>query len=130
MLDISSDNEIDRWFQEQTARNLTCACGCGRQIEVKRRHYWRGLPKYHYACRANGMQNKRASITGGKYINGTQLARHLGIGMATLRRWIKAGQLPGPETSLSRMLLFDRASIDRYARSVTSSYALVDHIAR
>ena len=112
---VSPDNEIDRWFQEQTARNLTCACGCGRRIEVQRRHYRRGVPTYHYACRANGMQNKRASITGSRYVNGTQLARLLGIGVSTLCRWVKAGKLPRPEKSISGMLLFCRVAIDRQA---------------
>jgi hypothetical protein len=82
---------------------------------VKRRHYWRGVPKYHYACRANGMQNKRASITGDKYINGTQLARQLGIGMTTLSRWLKAGKLPQPAQSIGGMLLFDRATVGAIA---------------
>ena len=110
---VSSGNKIDLWLQEQKAKGLTCACGCGRRIEVQRRHYWRGVPKYHYACRAKGMQNKRASITGEKYINGAQLAKQLGIGASTLSRWVKAGKLPKPKTGISGMLLFERAATDR-----------------
>ena len=113
---ISSDDKIDLWLQEENAKGRTCACGCGRRIEVKRRHYWRGVPKYHYACRANGMQNKRASITGDKYVNGAQLAKQLGIGASTLCRWVKAGKMPKPEKSISGMMLFNRAAIDRLAR--------------
>ena len=76
---------------------------------MKRQHYWRGVPKYHYACRANGMQNKRASVTGNKYINGTELAKQLGIGTKTLSRSAKARKLPKPERSISGMMLFDKA---------------------
>jgi len=83
---------------------------------VTRRHYWRGVPKYHYACRANGMQGKRASLIGDRYINGTQLAKRLGIGASTLSRWVKAGKLQKPEKSISGMLLFDRAATSRLAR--------------
>jgi predicted DNA-binding transcriptional regulator AlpA len=54
------------------------------------------------------MRNKRASITGEKYVNGTQLAKALGIGRSTLNRWIRAGKLPKPERSISGMLLFGR----------------------
>jgi len=108
---ISSDNNIDLWLKEQNAKGLTCACGCGRRIEVRRRHYWRGVPKYHHACRANGMQNKRASVAGDKYINGAQLAKRLGIGASTLSRWVKAGKLPKPERNISGMLLFSRHAI-------------------
>jgi len=86
------------------------------EFEVQRRHYWRGVPKYHYACRANGMQNKRTAITGDKYINGTELAKRLGIGLTTLRRWVKAGKVPKAEKSISGMMLFDRAAIDRLGR--------------
>jgi len=110
---ISSGNNVDAWLKEQNAKGLTCACGCGRRIEVKRRHYWRGVPKYHYACRAHGMQNKRASVTGEKYINGTQLAKLLGIGASTLSRWVKAGKLPKPKKGISGMLLFDRDIVER-----------------
>ena len=107
---IASGNKIDLWLQEQGRKGLACACGCGQRIEVQRRHYWRGVPKYHYACRAKGMQNKRASITGDGYINGAQLAKRLGIGASTLSRWVRSGKLPKPDRSISGMMLFERAS--------------------
>jgi len=59
------------------------------------------------------MQAKRASITGGKYINGMELAKQLGIGRTTLTRWVKAEELPKPEKRISGMLLFERASVGR-----------------
>lgn len=111
MATIASGNKVDAWLKEQNAKGLTCAFGCGRRIEVKRRHYWRGIPKFHGACRHKAMQTKRASITGGKYINGTQLVRKLGIGASTLSRWVKAGNLPKPKRGISGMMLFDRAMI-------------------
>jgi len=110
---IESGNEVDAWLKEQKAKNLTCTCGCGRQLEVKRRHYWRGLPEYHSHCRHKAMQAKRASVTGEKYINGAQLAKQLGIGASTLSRWVKAGKLPKPKKSISGMMLFDREVIDQ-----------------
>ncbi|MCX5671070.1 MAG: MerR family transcriptional regulator [Planctomycetota bacterium] len=63
------------------------------------------------ACRTS---RRRSRAT--KYINGTQLAKQLGIGASTLCRWVKAGKLPKPERSISGMLLFDRAAIDRLGR--------------
>jgi len=57
------------------------------------------------------MQAKRASITGDKYVNGTELARVLGIGRSTLTRWIDAGKLPKPRKSISGMLLFRRDEV-------------------
>ena len=113
---VSSNSRIDLWLKEEKAKGRTCACGCGRRIEVKRRHCWRGIPKFHGDCRHKAMQAKRASVTGDKYINGTQLAKQLGIGASTLSRWVKAGKLPKPKRSISGMLLFERAATDRLVR--------------
>ena len=52
-----------------------------------------------------------ASITGDKYINGTELAKHLGIGRTTLNRWIREGKLPKPVKSTSVMLIFNRHEV-------------------
>jgi hypothetical protein len=49
-------------------------------------------------------------------INGTQLAKRLGIGASTLSRWVKAGKQPEPEKSIAGMLLFNRAAADRLGR--------------
>ena len=57
------------------------------------------------------MQAKRASVAGHKYVNGTELARKLGIGRSTLKRWIEDGRLPRPEESISGMMLFGRDCI-------------------
>lgn len=54
------------------------------------------------------MQARRASITGDKYINGTELARQPGTSRSTLNRWVEAGKLPKPAKSMSGMLLFRR----------------------
>ena len=105
---IAPHNKIDDWVQEQNAERPTCVCGCGRRIEVGRRHYWRGVPRFHYACRANGMQGRRSQVAGSTHVNGTELAKRLGIGRSTLIRWIMAGKLPKPERSVSGMMLFDR----------------------
>jgi len=57
------------------------------------------------------MQAKRASITGDAYINGTHLARRLGVSRSTLTRWIKTGKLPKPKKSISGMLLFKQSEV-------------------
>ena len=110
--DIPSDDKIDLWVKEQNAKGQKCACGCGRMVAVYRRHYWMGLPKFHGECRHRAMQAKRASVAGGKYINGTELAQRLGIGRSTLKRWVKAGKLPKPEKGISGMLLFRQEQIE------------------
>ena len=104
---ISSDDKIDLWVREENAKGRLCSCGCGRRIEVKRRHYWMGIPKLHGDCRHKAMQAKRASLAGDKYINGRELAERLGISRSTLGRWVGSGKLPKPKRSLSGMLLFE-----------------------
>ncbi len=110
---IPTGNKIDAWVQGQNSKSPTCSCGCGRRIEITRRYYWRGIPTLHAACRHKGMQSRRASLVGDKYINGTQLAKRLGIGRTTLNRWIKSGKLLKPEKSISGMLLFQRSTVTR-----------------
>jgi predicted DNA-binding transcriptional regulator AlpA len=51
---------------------------------------------------------KRTSIT--PDINGTELARQVGIGRSTLGRWVKPGKLPKPTKSISGMLMFGRGA--------------------
>ena len=51
------------------------------------------------------------TFTGDEYVNGTDLARKLGIARSTLTRWIKAGKLPKPKKSISGMLLFRRGEV-------------------
>ena len=60
--------------------------------------------------------HRKGTITGDKYVNGAQLAKQLGIGASTLSRWVKAGKLPKPKKSISGMMLFGRAAIDRPGR--------------
>ena len=107
----ADEDEVDRWVKEQNVKGRKCACGCGRTVAVLRRHYWIGLPKFHGECRHKAMAGRRAAIAGDKYINGTELAKRLGIGRSTLKRWVEAGKLPKPEKSISGMWLFDRAAV-------------------
>ncbi|MCY2926262.1 MAG: helix-turn-helix domain-containing protein [Planctomycetota bacterium] len=76
---------------------------------VTRFHYWRGVPKLHSACRHKGMAGERAAVMGDDYINGTELAKKLGIGRSTLNRWVRAGKLPKPVKGISGMLMFGRS---------------------
>jgi len=104
---------ITQWVDDNQGKHK-CKCGCGRTVEVIRRHYWRGVPQFHADCRHKGMQRKRAELAKG-YYSGQQAAERLGIGRTTLGRWIRAGKLPKPTKSISGMLLFGRTIADRTA---------------
>jgi DNA invertase Pin-like site-specific DNA recombinase/predicted DNA-binding transcriptional regulator AlpA len=108
---IPTGNQVDVWLAEHQALERFCACGCGRKLTVERRHYWRGLPRLNYDCRQKAMEGKRSALVGDKHMNGDQVARYLGIGRTTLSRWVKRGKLPKPESSISRMLLFNKAQV-------------------
>ena len=108
---IPTGNKVDAWLAEHQARELFCACGCGRRLKVRRMHYWRGLPIFHGDCRHNGMKGKRAALVGDKHMNGDQMARYLGISPTTVSRWARNGKLPKPEPSISGMLLFNKAEV-------------------
>ena len=55
------------------------------------------------------MAGERAAVMGDDYINGTELAKKLGIGRSTLNRWVRAGKLPKPVKGISGMLMFGRS---------------------
>lgn len=105
---IPSASKVDRWLEREKVKKRMCACGCGRPIELVRRHYWTGIPTYRSDCRHRAMQAKRASVTGEEYINAAQLARKLGVGRTTIGRWIRQGKLPEPKRGISGMLLFPK----------------------
>lgn len=52
-----------------------------------------------------------ASVIRNKHINGTELAKQLGIDRSTLNRWVEAERLPKPEKSISGMLPFERSAV-------------------
>jgi site-specific DNA recombinase len=118
---LPSDRVTD-WVEENQAKAPPCACGCGRPVQIYRRHYWKGLPEFRSECRHKGMGRKRKRIAEG-YYTGEDIAKLLGIGRTTVNRWIKSGRLPKPIRSISGMLLFDRPPIDRLAAARTRQLA-------
>jgi len=68
------------------------------------------VPKLHAECPRHGMQRKRAKLAEG-YLTGEQMARKLGIGQTTLRRWLRVGKLRKRTKSIAGMLLFDRGAV-------------------
>jgi site-specific DNA recombinase len=111
-------DRITAWVAEHQAKARSCACGCGRPVEIRRRHYWLGVPEFRSQCRHKGMSRKRAQLAAGFY-TGQQVADRLCINRTTMGRWLKASKLPKPSKSISGMLLFDRAAIDALAASST-----------
>lgn len=111
-------DRITAWIEEHRATAPQCACGCGQPVEVRRRHYWMGVPEFRSECRHKGMSRKRANLADGFY-TGQQAADRLGIGRTSLGRWLRAGRLPRPAKSISGMLLFDRGAIDRLVTTPT-----------
>lgn len=108
--------EIDAWMKEHEGK---CICGvCGTVIPILRRHYWRGLPKFHHKCWASQLTRGRVNPDPAKFDNGTQLAKRLGIGRTTLGRWIKDGKLK-PTRVRNGVLLFARKTVDRLVHELT-----------
>lgn len=104
-------DRITEWLEQQQPKAPPCACGCGRPVQIYRRHYWKGLPEFRSECRHNGMGRKRKQIAEG-YYTGEDVAKLLKIGRTTVGRWVKSGRLPKALRSISGMLLFARRSID------------------
>lgn len=74
-----------RWLHENQGQHR-CQCGCGEAIRLRPRHYWR-VPRY-----VHGHQNRRGhwrvlQLRQAGYLTVSDVARVLGIGVTTLRRW-------------------------------------------
>jgi hypothetical protein len=58
----TNSKKIDRWIKRHTDEHL-CMCGCGNVIEIKRKHYKKGIPKFckgHNFRTFNPRQGKEA----------------------------------------------------------------------
>jgi excisionase family DNA binding protein len=108
-------DRITAWVEENQCRHLCKECG--KVIRVERRHYWRGIPRYHHGCCLRDVLKARMAPAEG-YYTGEQAARRLGIGRTTLNRWLKKGKAPRPAKVLRNMLLFERKAIDHLARQL------------
>ncbi|MFO0904012.1 MAG: helix-turn-helix domain-containing protein [Pirellulales bacterium] len=82
--------EVDEWLR-QHAGKVVCE-HCGEPIEVRRRHFWMGLPKFHYECVLALNVQRRVRPEKG-FLNGQQVAERLGVGRTTVGRWIRSGKL-------------------------------------
>jgi DNA invertase Pin-like site-specific DNA recombinase/predicted DNA-binding transcriptional regulator AlpA len=103
--------KVDEWL-EQNKGSVSCR-HCGKPVEVRRWHYWNGLPSTHKECALADASQKRANPAPG-LLNGVQVARLLGIGRTTLGRWMKSGKLK-PVRKEGGVLLFDEAEAKRLA---------------
>lgn len=111
-------DRISAWVDEHRASAALCACGCGKPTQITRRHYWTGLPEFRSECRHRGMSRRRWTLARqADGYSGQDVARLLNVGRTTVNRMLARGELPTPQRSISRMLLFPKAAIDALARA-------------
>lgn len=104
---------ITEWVEEQEAAGHRCEI-CGEPVKVQRRHYWRGVPKYHQACWPKRLGVERTRKEG--FLNGQQAADALGVSRTQLGRLVKRGIIhPDPATT-KKLLLFTPDEVARVAR--------------
>lgn len=107
-------NPVDTWLEEHVG-TLNCTL-CGELIEVKRQHYWTGLPTNHRACSIAEVSRRRAN-PGGGFVTGQQAADLLGISRTEFGRWMKRGKVTAVEKR-SGVWLFDETAIRALAADV------------
>jgi hypothetical protein len=108
-------DRVSAWVDEHQGQH-SCK-ECGQPIKVERRHFWRGIPRYHHGCCMRDVLQRRMAPAQGFY-TGQQAADRLGIGRTTLNRWLRQGKVPKPAKVLRTMLLFERKGIDSLARKL------------
>ena len=81
-------------------------------VEILKRHFWLGIPKHHQACWNRHLGKVRGQRPG--LINGTDLARRLGVGRTTIGRWLAARKLPQPVKREAGMLWWEEPTAAGY----------------
>lgn len=106
--------KVDSWLLDHKGEH-SCSI-CGEQIEVLRRHFWHGIPKYHRNCWASKLTAKRSNPDPDRYYNGMEAAKALGVSRTQFGRIRKAGTVVAVERR-SNVLLFAKTTIDELAKN-------------
>jgi predicted DNA-binding transcriptional regulator AlpA len=104
-------NKITVWLEEQKGKHVCTVCH--KPVTVERRHFWRGVPKFHRKCWASTALIAKRLDAAGNMLTGGELARRLGVGRTTIGRWLKSGKLPPPDRRTAKLLLWHPSVIDR-----------------
>jgi Mg-chelatase subunit ChlI-like protein/magnesium chelatase subunit ChlI-like protein len=75
-----------RWLREHQGK-YRCQCGCGEPIDVQSRHRWSGIPRHRWGHQKRRGSYRTLRVKEAGYLTTSQVAKALGIGVTTLRRW-------------------------------------------
>lgn len=76
---------VDEWVSEQQGEHI-CACGCGRDIKIKRQHHSKGIPKFIQGHHRMNMTAFVESMNAEGLLTVSQAAAEIGVSENTLRR--------------------------------------------
>ena len=98
-----------RWLLEHQGKHR-CECGCGRVIDLRAWHYWRGAPRFiHGHQNTTGPRVLRIKVAG--YLASSEVARALGIGVTTLRR--REGTIYPQAARIGGIRVYHEADLER-----------------
>ena len=69
--------EVIEWIKEEQSKHRLCACGCGREIQIRKSHRWNGVPQYIIGHQHIRKHNRQKSIELDEWLKAEQTKSHL-----------------------------------------------------
>ncbi|GEM_PF-5823639 len=103
--------KLDDFFAGETGRHV-CVCGCNLQIELKKSHFWNGIPKYIFGHAAR-LRVGSIQYDDDQFYSVRDIARIGNVSEQTVRLWMRQGLIVTAKT-VGRKNLFVRKDIDAF----------------
>jgi hypothetical protein len=99
-----------RWLEENKGKHC-CQCGCEEPIDVHGRHRWSRIPRHRpeHQKRRGSYRTLRVKEAG--YLTTSDVAKALGLGVTTVRRW--EGRRYPPAVRIGNVRAYRSEDIER-----------------
>lgn len=101
-------------FLKKESKKHKCACGCKQVIELKKSHYWNGIPRYIFGHAAR-LRIGGPTYDKKLYYSVKDIAQISGSSEQTVRLWMRSKKITASKI-IGRKNLFDIHSIDQFLK--------------
>jgi hypothetical protein len=106
-----------RWLEEHQGKHR-CECGCGEPIDIQARHRWAGIPRHRSGHQNRWGCQRVLRVRQAGYLTTSDVAKALGIGVTTVRRW-EGRQCP-PAMRMSNVRAYRPEDVEQLRSSRTA----------
>ena len=101
----------DEFMAGESGRHV-CACGCNLMIDLKKSHFWNGIPKFIFGHAAR-LRVGTIQYDDNQFYSVRDIARIGDVSEQTVRLWMRQGSIVTAKT-VGRKNLFVRKDIDAF----------------